>query len=269
MDDLADLRQVMVRLDAHEDAQMQEVAKLTAIFDALDGLVYVADFGSHEILYANAVATATFGDIVGKKCYRVLQGKDAPCDFCSNPHIFGENLGREYVWHNQNLINRRWYQCADRAIRWPDGRMVRLEIATDITALKQDDTTTYKHIVASVADMLALLDARYTYLEVNPSYRRAFGIQREDFIGRTPQQVFGEEFFQSTIKPHADRALAGETVRFKTWAEFPAAGRRFLDVTFSPYADDEKVKGFVVSARDISGKDDDTSSSQEGGDGRG
>lgn len=40
------------------------------------------------------------------------------------------------VWEFQNTVNQRWYQCRDRAIRWFDGRLVRMEIATDITDQK-------------------------------------------------------------------------------------------------------------------------------------
>jgi signal transduction histidine kinase len=42
-----------------------------------------------------------------------------------------------HVWENRNTVNGRWYECRDRAIRWTDGRLVRLEIATDITERKQ------------------------------------------------------------------------------------------------------------------------------------
>jgi diguanylate cyclase (GGDEF)-like protein len=42
-----------------------------------------------------------------------------------------------YVWESQNPINKRWYINRDRAIEWDDGRYVRLQVATDITELKQ------------------------------------------------------------------------------------------------------------------------------------
>lgn len=42
-----------------------------------------------------------------------------------------------YEWEFENIQSGRWYDCRDRAIRWTDGRWVRLEIATDITRLRQ------------------------------------------------------------------------------------------------------------------------------------
>jgi len=42
-----------------------------------------------------------------------------------------------YKWEFQNSKNNHWYYILDRAIPWVDGRLVRLEIATDITEAKE------------------------------------------------------------------------------------------------------------------------------------
>ena len=42
-----------------------------------------------------------------------------------------------YRWEFQNTVNNHWYHIYDRAIRWIDGRIVRLEIATDISQRKE------------------------------------------------------------------------------------------------------------------------------------
>ena len=112
--------------------------ELISIFDSIDEAVYVCDPETYELLYVNAATRTIFGvDIVGKKCHRVFQGLDRPCEFCTNPMIFGENLGKPYVWEFQNKVDGRWYRCIDKAIRWPDGRMVRYEMAIDIHDLKE------------------------------------------------------------------------------------------------------------------------------------
>jgi len=46
------------------------------------------------------------------------------------------DLGDVYTWEFQNTVDNRWYYIRDRAIRWIDSRIVRLEIATDITEKK-------------------------------------------------------------------------------------------------------------------------------------
>ena len=108
-------------------------AALIAVLDDIDEKVYVADPSTHQILYANMAMKKLFGENVeGKKCYKVMQDLDKPCDFCTNPLIFGENLGKTHVWEFQNLKTNKWRRCIDKAIKWSDGRMVRFEMAIDI-----------------------------------------------------------------------------------------------------------------------------------------
>ncbi|MGD9963637.1 MAG: sensor histidine kinase, partial [Thermoplasmata archaeon] len=78
-------------------------------------------------------------DIIGRLCYEALQtNQDGPCSFCTNHHLLrdGKPTG-PYVWKSQNTRTGKWYQCLDRAIEWPDGRLVRLEIALDISDLER------------------------------------------------------------------------------------------------------------------------------------
>ncbi|MEL0167420.1 MAG: GGDEF domain-containing protein [Pseudomonadaceae bacterium] len=116
---------------------------IETVLDSLDALVYVADMNTHELLFLNAYGRAEWGDVGGRKCWQVLQsGQTGPCAFCNNAlllDVHGKPSGVQ-VWEFRNTHNNRWYQCRDQAIRWPDGRLVRMEIATDITDLKDLQT---------------------------------------------------------------------------------------------------------------------------------
>ena len=107
------------------------------IFDGIDEPVYVADPDTYELLYTNAAFQRVWGGGIGQKCHEVLQGLDHPCSFCTNNRIFGENTGQPFIWEFKNQRSGRWFRCIDRAIRWPDDRMVRYEMAIDITDRKQ------------------------------------------------------------------------------------------------------------------------------------
>ncbi len=135
------------------------------IFDEIDAPVYVADPETYEILYANKAIKRFFGKkLIGKKCYQAFQNLDKPCPFCTNKYIFGENLGKTYIWDFQNKRNGRWYHCIDRAIKWHDGRYVRFEIAIDITDRKRFEerlTTLHKfsqrlHMAKKFEDIYSL-----------------------------------------------------------------------------------------------------------------
>ena len=119
---------------------LTEFDELLAVFDGIDDVIYVADPDTYELLYVNAAFKEAWGDQTGGICHRVLQQRDEPCPYCTNHLIFGEYLGRSYVWEFQNEVTKRWYRCADKAIRWPDGRMVRFEIASDITDQKETES---------------------------------------------------------------------------------------------------------------------------------
>jgi len=110
------------------------------ILDSLNQIVYVADFETYEILFVNKQVRDLFGDVTGKICWQVLQtGMTGPCPFCTNSKLVdehGRSLGT-YVWEFQNTIHGVWLDVRDTAIRWTDGRLVRMEIATNITERKQ------------------------------------------------------------------------------------------------------------------------------------
>ena len=114
---------------------------LSGIIGSIDGIVYVADFDSHEILFANEYLKELFGfDPVGRLCWQFLQAKqDGPCSFCTNHRLLDETgkPAPPVQWEYENPYNKRWYAAKDQAIRWSSGKYVRLEIATDITEQKR------------------------------------------------------------------------------------------------------------------------------------
>ncbi|HOO56755.1 MAG TPA: PAS domain S-box protein [bacterium] len=121
-----------------QDKLVTERNRLLAILDGIDDVIYVADPKTYELLHVNEAFKKNWGeDVIGKICYKVLQNRDEPCPFCTNDIIFSnEYSGSTYVWEFQNEITRDWYRCADKAILWHDGRMVRFELAGNITEIK-------------------------------------------------------------------------------------------------------------------------------------
>lgn len=121
----------------------KEQQRFAAVLDSLDVLVLVSDIQTYEVLFANQFARQIFGDeLTGKICWRSLQtNQTGSCQFCTNNKLLDadEQPTGIYTWEFQNTLNNRWYYIQDRAIQWPDGRWVRLEIATDITERKQSE----------------------------------------------------------------------------------------------------------------------------------
>lgn len=154
-------------------------ADLATILDRLDALVYVADMDTHELLFLNAYGRQKWGDFQGRKCWQVLQdNQESPCGFCSNERLLDEH-GRPagvHVWEFCNTRDGRWYQCRDQAIEWTDGRIVRLEIATDITDRKRMEQALEKAVSRAEAlartDELTGLNNRRAFFELGERFCR-------------------------------------------------------------------------------------------------
>lgn len=123
------------RKQAHEALQLSQEVLLT-ILDSIDATIYVSDMQTYEILFMNKFMQKVFGgDWTGEKCWQVFRNETGPCSDCSNPHLVDTRNKPTgvYTWEGQNPITGRWYMNYDRAIRWTDGRMVRIQIAFDVT----------------------------------------------------------------------------------------------------------------------------------------
>ncbi len=112
------------------------------VMNGLEALVYVSDMNTFDILFLNNYSKKLFGDVTGQKCWQSIQeGQTGPCDFCTNEYLLNADgrPGDAYKWDFKNTVTGKWFNIVDRAISWTDGRIVRLEIATDISDRKEEE----------------------------------------------------------------------------------------------------------------------------------
>ena len=113
---------------------------LNTVLDSVDATVYVSDLDTYEVLFMNQHMEEQFGgNFEGHPCYKSFRGADQPCEHCKNHRLlneYGQPAG-VVIWEGKNPITGKWYINYDRAIKWIDGRYVKLQIATDITKMKQ------------------------------------------------------------------------------------------------------------------------------------
>lgn len=99
-----------------------------------ENIVYVADPVSFELLYINEkgkkVINLEGNEYQGKKCYKLLQGRSEPCEFCTNSKLKEETF---YNWTHFNELYQRHFIMNDTLIEVEPGKLARLEIAVDIT----------------------------------------------------------------------------------------------------------------------------------------
>ncbi|MCX6684496.1 MAG: PAS domain S-box protein [Methanoregula sp.] len=133
------IRDITERKEAEEELK-HSFERFKTVMDGLDALVYVVDMETYNLLFINKYGKDVWGDIEGKVCWQTIQkDQSGPCPFCTNDRLVDSNGNPTgtYHWDFQNTVTHQWYDCRDSAIRWIDGRLVRLEIATDITGHKQ------------------------------------------------------------------------------------------------------------------------------------
>ena len=131
--EIAERKQAEARVRASHE-------QLESILDSIDADIYVSDIESRVILLANRHMKATFGaDIVGKTCHQVLMGRETVCSDCRRRVLPDDNgpPAQSFSWEEKNPLNDRWYITYARTIVWEDGRLVQLQVATDITTMKE------------------------------------------------------------------------------------------------------------------------------------
>ncbi len=121
--------------------------KMLSVLDSIDSTVYVADMDTCEILFMNQKMITDFeGDKTGEICYRAFRKNQEPCGCCTNDQLIDRhgNPAGVRIWHDRNPVTGKYYINHDRAIEWTDGRLVRMQIATDITDLKKMESQLFQ-----------------------------------------------------------------------------------------------------------------------------
>jgi len=114
--------------------------RFLTVLDSIDATIYVADMDTYEVLFMNKFMINSFGrDFTGEKCWEAFRGETQACSYCTNEQLVDENGSPAdvCVWQDRNPVTGKWYVNHDRAIKWTDGRLVRIQIATDVTELKE------------------------------------------------------------------------------------------------------------------------------------
>ncbi|MDF9409108.1 PAS domain S-box protein [Pelotomaculum isophthalicicum JI] len=210
---LAVVRDITERKQA-EKALKESHDRFVTVLDSLDTGVYVIDIETHEIIFTNEYTRKHLGAVEGEICWKSINaGQSGPCDFCTNNKLLtpeGEPTGL-HIWEFQNTISGKWIECRNQAIRWIDGRMVRLEIATDITERRlvkdlieverkelftalQLTEERYQQIVETANEGIWIIDSNEEITFTNKKLNELFGYTNEEMIGRSIKSLMDDEY---------------------------------------------------------------------------
>ncbi len=173
--------------------------RLKTILDSLETIIYVADFKTHEILFANQHLKNTFGEEVSveKKCWQILHDQPTDlCESCEHCQWFNNlTAHKAHTWEAQSNLNHHWYYIHNRLITWTDGRLVRLEIATDITERKhienslQQSEKKYRQLYETLQEAILNIDLQGHILEFNPPFQQLLGYSKTELYQLHAQTI--------------------------------------------------------------------------------
>ncbi len=235
-----------------KDALEIERRQLLSVFDSIPECIYVSDPYTYEVLFVNSALRKLYKqDPVGKLCYKEFQGLDKPCEFCTNDIILSNN-GEPYRWYYFNPKLKGHYELVDRIIKWPDGRDVRFELATDVTErVKAQEELRQKaeelnQFFSSALDLLCIADTDGFFKRLNPEWETALGYKLHELEGRRFLDLVHPDDLNATMKAVSTLAEGSEITNFVNRYRHKDGSYRWIEWRSFPAG-----KLIYASARDI------------------
>ncbi len=248
------------RIGAVSTSALIDPATLAMLLDhAYDAVAVRRPTG--EILYWNRGAERTFGwtaaEAIGQVSHSLLQTR-----FPKPLVVIEETLADTGVWEGRLVHTRRDHKQISVDSRWAldaaRGERVVVEINRDVTPRLEAELSArvrerqLRFITDSAPVMIAHCDLEHRFKFVNRPYAARFEVEPADLIGRTIAEVLGQGAFD-TIRPHLDRALAGQRVDVEIEVPYERIGRQFMRFAYEPELDDTgAVIGYVAAVLNVS-----------------
>jgi PAS domain S-box-containing protein len=146
-----------------------------------------------------------------------------------------------------------WVELQAQRIEY-GGRPAVHGVIRDITEHRQaeNELRKYEHIISDSHNLLSFIDRNYTFQFISNVYLEIFNKKREEIIGHTLVDLYGDEFFLTHQKLPFDHALEGHLSGYETWFDLPTTGRRYLVLNYTPFREsDGRISGVIVNAHDF------------------
>lgn len=190
------------------------------IIKYLENIVYVADPVNYELLYINEKGKEVLhfkgSDYQGKKCYSLLQGKSAPCEFCTNSKL---KEGTFYNWTHFNELLQRHFMMNDTLIEIELNKLARLEIAVDITenekrARELEQRLTMEETLLKCAETLSANNDQFTAINELLNIVAAY-------YGGNRAYIFEINYDENTISNTYEWCAAGVSEEISNLQDLP------------------------------------------------
>ena len=255
-------REIVNRIQA-EEALRDSHERFLTVLDSIDANVYVADMQTYEVLFMNKHMQDSFGnESIGQTCWKAIRNGPEPCSECTNERLLDAegNPTGVCVWEGKHPQTEKWYINYDRAIKWVNGRFVRLQVSTDVTELKhteealRESEEKYRTILHSIEEGYYEVDLAGNLTFFNDSLCRILGYPKEELVSVNNQQFMSEETAKQVYATFNRVYRTGKATKAVDWETFRKDGtKKYIETSVSLIRDSEgQPIGFQGVARDIS-----------------
>lgn len=216
-----------------------------------DGIIKeVNEFGANELGY-------TRNELLNTSVLNIFFEEDLPIVKQHMQRCL-TNRNKRFSWQLRKVKKDGtiiWVRETATCLSTFDGKNEVLVLCENINEWKKADEQKrrYEFIVNSSKNYLTLINKNFVYEAVNDAYCNTHNLKREEIIGKSVPDIWGEKTFSMTIKGFLEKCFNGEDVTYESWFDTKSLGRRYYEVRYHPYSEDGKeITHAVVLTIDIS-----------------
>jgi PAS domain S-box-containing protein len=198
-------------------------------------------------------------DVIGKKCYQVIHGTDAPPDFCPYPQMLKSRAPEVAVAYEPKL--NKWLNLRVTPLFDEKQQIIgSLHMVEDVTERKEQEAKlsrsrqAYLNMVESAHDVIFVVgrDGKLAY--VNEYGAQALKKPLGDIIGKALDELFPADIARRQIGYIQQVLDFGKPLTAENKFAFPG-GELWLNTCLTPLFDEQKnVVSVLGISRDISAK---------------
>lgn len=234
--------------------------RLVTILNSLDAIITIVDMGNFNIIFLNNYAKQLYGDKTGDNCKELFcYGNYQVCNDCIKDKIIDQkgNPKGSFNWERYSEKEEKWYQYSEKAITWTDGRMVKLQVAYNIThrkmteeALKRSEEK-YKLLIEEQGEGIGITNVNEVFTFANPAAEKIFEVKKGGLKNRSLKEFTSEQEFKKFMK-ETQKRLKGEKSTYEVEIICPGGKKKNLHLTATPkYNKKRKFEGTFGIFRDI------------------
>ena len=96
------------------------------------------------------------------------------------------------------------------------------------------DRLFFKEALDALEEAVGIIDADYRYGFVNKAGLCRFESAREAIVGKSLARIYGNDYFETTLRPLIDRCFRGETVRYHSRVTVASGEGQWVEVRYHP-----------------------------------